>query len=104
MKTSSIIKVEVDFNHELVYVKGSPSTFMYYSNLTLAFNAIKEALLLNDWEIQNFNYTAIYRAIRQKNGYVKTFKSSGTTFFKIKISRIELNPKLISANLPKKLG
>ena len=102
MKTSSIIEVEIDFNHELVYVKGSPSTFMYYSNLTLAFNATKEALLLNDWEIQNFNYTAIYRALQQKNSYVKAFKSSGTSFFRIKICRRELNPKLVSANLLKK--
>jgi hypothetical protein len=102
MKTSRIIQIEIDFRHEMVFIKGSLSTFLFFSNLTLAYNAIKESLLINDWGIQNFNYTAIYRAIKQKGVYVKMFKSKGTPFFKITISQKCLNPKLISLDLVKK--
>ena len=102
MKTTNIIEIELDFGYELTFLKGSPSTFLYYSNLTLAFNALKEALLVNEWDLKNFNYTAIYRSLREKDSYVKVFKSNGTAFFKIRISKRELNPKLISSRLLKR--
>jgi hypothetical protein len=102
MKTHKIIQVEINYRHELVYIKGSPSTFIYYSNLTLAYQSLKKSLLLNDWEDSDFNYTAIYRSLKQKEIYVKSFKNKGTPFFKISISKITVNPKLLSVDFMKK--
>lgn len=94
MKTVKIIQVEVNFQHELVPIKGSESTFSYYSNLSIAHKAILNSLVLNGWELTGFNYTAVYRALRSKESYVKVFKAKGTPFFKISISFKNLNPKL----------
>lgn len=94
MKTSKIIEVEANFRHDLIAIKGSPSTFNYFSNLTLAFESVKESLLINGWELDGFNYTAIYRTVRERGTYVKTFKSKRIGFFKISISKKTLNPKL----------
>ncbi|WP_341228161.1 hypothetical protein [uncultured Arcticibacterium sp.] len=94
MRTTKIIQVEVNFRHDLVIIKGSPSTFNYFSNLTLAFESVKESLLINGWELDGFNYTALYRTIKTRGSYVKAFKSKGATFFKVTISTKMLNPKL----------
>ncbi|MGR3811715.1 hypothetical protein [Jiulongibacter sp. NS-SX5] len=101
MKTSQIIQVEISFNEEKLAFKGSSNSISYYSNLTLAFEALRAALVLNEWEISQFNYTAIYREMRLKDNYVKAVRFQGTTFFVIKISRITINPKLNNFDLSK---
>lgn len=101
MKTGKIIQVEVNFRHDLIVVKGSPFTYNYFSNLTLAFESVKETLLINGWDLDGFNYTAIYRSIKDRGSYVKAFKSKGAAFFKITICYKEINPKFSSLEITK---
>ncbi|KPM48854.1 hypothetical protein [Jiulongibacter sediminis] len=99
MTTSEIIKVEINFNEEKLAFRGSSSSISLYTNLSQAFKALEAALLLNQWEVENFNYTAIYRELRLKESYVKVVRLKGTNFFVIKISKVTLNPKLNNFDL-----
>ncbi|AWV97754.1 hypothetical protein [Arcticibacterium luteifluviistationis] len=101
MKTSKIIQVEVNFRHDLIIIKGSPFTYNYFSNLTQAFESVKESLLINGWDLDGFNYTAIYRSLKDRGSYVKVFKSKGAAFFKVSISSKTLNPKLSTLEITK---
>ncbi len=102
MKTSKIIQIEVNFQYELIAMRGSSYAHSYYSNLSLACKAIQNALLINNWEKGDFNYTAVYRSIKERASYVKIFKERGVPFFKITITYKTLNPKLDSLELVRK--
>ena len=99
MKTSKIIQVEVNFQHDLIAIKGSQSTYSYYSNLSVAYKAITSTLILNGWDVGNLNYTALYRSLKSKKSYTKVFKVKGTPFFKLSVTYRTLNPKLDSLDL-----
>lgn len=99
MRTSEILKVELNFNEEKLAFKGSTSSVSFYTNLSQAFKALQAALLLNQWEIEGFNYTAVYRELKLKESYVKVVRVKGTNFFVIKISKVTLNPKLNNFDL-----
>ncbi|UBM57937.1 hypothetical protein LAG90_14100 [Marinilongibacter aquaticus] len=94
MKSRTLIWVEIKYNHEQISIKGSEASVSYYSNLSLAMEALLQQLALQGWDTAGFNYTAVYRAIQLKNAYTKRFTHKGTAFFQVHISKVELNPKL----------
>jgi len=102
MRTSKIVHIEVNFQYELMAMKGSTFTHSYYSNLSLACKSIENALLINNWRKEDFNYTAVYRSLRERDSYVKVFKERGVPFFKITLTYKTLNPRLDSLELVKK--
>ncbi|MFT4734415.1 MAG: hypothetical protein ACI9DJ_000570 [Algoriphagus sp.] len=102
MRTSKIVQVEINFQYELIAMRGSSFAYSYYSNLSLACKSVENALLLNSWGNDGFNYTAVYRSLKERESYVKVFKEKGIPFFKITLSYKTLNPKLDSLELVKK--
>ena len=94
MKTFEIIKVEIHFNHEQLPFKGSEAHISYFSNLSVAFRSLESILLINDWSTEGFNYTALYRSMKAKGTFIHGIKRKNITFFRIKITKKTVNPKL----------
>ena len=99
MKTSIIYKIEVHSSIDFIAIKSSEPHISYYSNLSIAINMLQLALAKNGWAVKNFNYTAAYRALKTKSVYVKTARQQETAFFRLKIEKLSLNPRLNTFDL-----
>jgi hypothetical protein len=94
MATAKIYQVKIDYNYSLLSVKGSKPHYSYYSNLLKTLEALLAALVVKGWEVKGLNYTAVYRAIKEKGVYAKYMRYNGVSFFRIEITELVLNPKL----------
>jgi hypothetical protein len=94
MKNQSIYSVETSYRNELVVIRPSEPYVAYFSNLTLAYNAIANNLAINGWPLDRINYTAIYRIIKERSIATISIKVKGSSILTIKISKLLMNNPL----------
>ena len=94
MTPRALFRVQINYRHELVPLKGSQPDDVFFSNLKNAVNALKAAMSLNNWDTAGFNYTAVYRALKEKQKFTKEIRYGGTSFFKITLTKSEVNPPI----------
>lgn len=94
MSQSGIYKVEVSYTQQFVGIKQSEPIISYFSNLKKTIENIQNSLALNGWDTQRVNYTAVYRALNEKNKFICEFEVNRVKYFKLIITKKILNPNL----------
>ena len=94
MSQSGIYKVEVSYTQQFVDIKQSEPIVSYFSNLKKTIENIQNSLALNGWDAQRVNYTAVYRALNEKNKFICEFEANKVKYFKLIITKKILNPNL----------
>lgn len=91
MKQSTIYKITVSQKSSALYIRESEPIMTYYSNLKRTVEAIQTALLTQGWDSGRVNYSAVYRALKERGKYVENFSAEGTKFFQLTIDKVVLN-------------
>lgn len=94
MTPKALFRVQINYRHDLIPIKGSQPDDIYFSNLKNAVNALLAAMSLNNWDTSGFNYTAVYRALKEKKNYTKEIRLKGTSFYKISVNKCRVNPQI----------
>lgn len=99
MKQSVIYKVTVSYKTSTLYIRESEPTVTYYSNLKRTIEAVQTTLLTQGWDAGRVNYSAVYRALKERGKYVENFSADGTKFFQLTINKVLLNPSLTTLGI-----
>ena len=102
MQQSIIYRVEVSYINQIIGIKSSEPIVSYFSNLKKTVENIQKSLLLYGWDIQKVNYTAVYRALKEKEKFVCVFEVNKVKFFKLVIDKKVLNPSLSTLGIDSK--
>ncbi len=94
MRQSIIYEIKIEYIGAISELRKRENFVVYFSNLKRAIEAVQSNLALNGWEQKNLNYSAVYRAMKQKGKFVAEFSEQKLKFFKIHISAKTLNPLL----------
>jgi len=100
-QTQTIYEVTVQYVGSLNTLRQREPFTVYYSNLKKAVEAIIAQLVLNDWPAK-VNYTAVYRALKQRGSYFCDFDLAGAKVFRIRITPCTLNPVLTTLGIDEK--
>lgn len=91
MRQSFIYRITVSYNSSALYVRESEPVISYFSNLKRTVEAIQTTLAVQGWEGSRVNYSAVYRALKERGKYVESFSAGGTKFFKLTVEKVPLN-------------
>lgn len=107
MKQSTIYKITVSQKTSALYIRESEPVVTYYSNLKRTVEAIQSTLAVQGWEHGRVNYSAVYRALKERSKYVENFSAGGTKFFQLSVEQVVVNPSLTTLGIdisPEKEG
>lgn len=99
MRQSAIYQVTVAYKPSVRNIRSSEPEHTYYSNLKRTVEAIQTTLLVNGWDASRTNYSAIYRALKERGKYVEDFAADGIKFFQLTIHKLTLNPTLTTLGI-----
>jgi hypothetical protein len=99
MKQSFIYKTTVSYQPSTLFIKESEPVISYYSNLKRTIEAIQTTLAVQGWEKNRVNYSAVYRALKERGKYVENFSAERTKFFQLSIDRVVLNSPLTTLGI-----
>lgn len=102
MKQTIIYKVEISYIASMAGIKQSLPVISYFSNLKITLERILSILALKGWEGHKVNYTAVYRAIKERNKYVVEFNLKNVKIFRLEVSKVILNPALSDLGIDKR--
>ncbi|MFB0906874.1 MAG: hypothetical protein ACI9V1_003321 [Spirosomataceae bacterium] len=99
MKQSVIYKITVSQKYSALYIRESEPIISYYSNLKRTVEAIQTTLAVQGWDKNRVNYSAVYRAIKERSKYVEDFNAEGTKFFQLIVEKVILNPSFTTLGI-----
>jgi hypothetical protein len=102
MKQSVIYKITVSQKTSALYIRESEPVISYYSNLKRTVEAIQTTLAVQGWDKNRVNYSAVYRAIKERNKYVEDFNAEGTKFFQLMIEKVVVNSPFTTLGIDEK--
>ena len=101
MKQQTIYEVAVIPIGSLNTIRQKETIFNYFSNLSKCLDLLKSSLAITGWD-SKINYTAVYRAIKEKGKFVSEFSLAGNKVFKVTITSRTINPALTMLGIEEK--
>ena len=101
MKQQTIYEVAIIPIGSLNTIRQKDTVFTYYSNLSKCVEQLTASLALNGWT-DKVNYTAVYRAMKEKGKFTASFEVAGNKVFKVVISPKIINPNLTTMGIEEK--
>lgn len=99
MQQRTIYKITVSYKSSALYIRESEPILTYYSNLKRTVESIQTTLAVQGWEHGRVNYSAVYRALKERGKYVENFSAERTKFFTISVEQVVLNPVLTTLGI-----